>query len=198
MTRCLYFAILALLLALEVAVLVLVGGTALMFPYVLWQTSPFRAVLAVLGFAAVAAALWRSHRRESGVQPEHLPVNPQISLSRIPMSGAAGAIYMLQFVVWALCAPAVGLFYAALIAGALLLLPLVFYLNRPGRRPWAAGMASVLGMLCGLWVASVASAREFPRARLLEVAVAGGVLAAPALVWLRSRRRHVSIAPYAD
>jgi hypothetical protein len=106
---------------------------------------------------------------------------------------------MLQFLVWFLVTPEVGLFYAALLAGGLLLLPLIFYLNRPGRgSATAVSIGSILGMVCGLAVVALASSREFPLARLFALSLAAGLLAAPVLIWRRSRQTHVSIAPYGE
>ena len=189
----------AILLALELALLVVVVGVLALFPYLLWQRSPLRAVLAVPGLAVVAVALWRAHRADAAVSSQALPAHPGISISHIPISGVPGAIYMLQFLVWALVTPAVGLFYAALIAGALFLLPLIFYLNRPGRGSASAvGTGAVLGALCGLAVVAFVSFREVPLTGVFAAALAAGVLGAPILIWVRSRRDHVSIAPYSE
>jgi hypothetical protein len=118
-------------------------------------------------------------------------------MSRIPITGLPGALYLGQFLIWALATPAVGVLYVALLAGALLLLPLVFYLNRPGRGSASAvSAAGVLGAVSGLAVVTLVSVREFPFAGLFGVALIAGVLGAPILVWLRSRRQRVSIAPY--
>ena len=185
----------AILLCFELALLVVALSLTLLFPYVLWQRSPLEGGIAAVGLVAVAVALWRSHRVARG---EALQVNPQISISHIPISGPVGAIYMLQFLVWVLVAPEIGLLYAALIGAAILLLPVVFYINKPGREPWATGVGGLLGMLCGLVVFTLVSVRQLPLARLFLVAIAAGVIAAPLLIWLRSRQGHVSIAPYSE
>ena len=189
----------AILLAAELSLLVVVLGLLAVFPYLLWQRSPLRATLAVLGLAIVGVALWRAHHADTAASSQELPGHPEISISHISISGAPGAIYMLQFLVWALVTPAVGFFDAALIAGALLLLPLIFYLNQPGRGSASAvGVGGVLGALCGLAVVAFVSFRELPLAGVFLIALAAGILGAPMLIWLRSRRRHVSIAPYSE
>ena len=187
----------AILLALELTLLVMAASLVVMLPYLLWQRSPWRAVLAVLGLAGVGIALWRSHRRVT-VSPPFPASGPEISISRIPITGAVGAIYMVQFLVWVLVEPAVGLVYAALIAGGLLLLPLILYVNRPGRSASAVSIGALLGALCGMALVSFVSLRELPIAGIFGVAVVAGVLAAPVLIWHRSQQKHVSIAPYSD
>jgi hypothetical protein len=189
----------AILLALELAVLVIVGALVAWLPYFLWQRSPWRAMVAVLGLGAVGVALWKSHRRSAAAWSQLLPASgPEISVSHIPITGPVGALYMLQFLVWVLLVPAVGLVYAALVAGALLLLPLIHYMNRPGRSPSAVGLGGLLGTLCGLAVATLVSMREFPLAGMFGIALVAGVVGAPVLIWLRSRQKHVSIAPYSQ
>ena len=188
----------AALLAAELALLVVVLGVIAMFPFLLWQRNPLSAFLAVLGSAVVAFALWRSYRADTAAASGP-PVHPGISLSRIPIAGVPGALYMLQFAVWVLVTPEVGLLYAALIAGGLLLVPLIAYANRPGRGSVpAASTGAVLGALSGLAVVAFVSVREVPLAFLFMVALAAGVLGAPIVIWLRGRQRGVSIAPYSQ
>jgi hypothetical protein len=76
-------------------------------------------------------------------------------------------------------------------------LPLVLYMNGRARGGLTAiGAGGLLGMLCGLAFVALASSREFPLAGLLFVALGSGVVGAPAVIWARSRQRHISIAPY--
>ena len=187
----------AVLLAMELALLVVVAGVVATFPVLMWERNPLSAILAVAGLVVVAVGLWRAHRTDTAVTVPR--VHPGISFSRIPISGVPGALFMLQFLVWVLVTPAVGLFYAALIGGGLLLVPLIAYANRPGRGSVpAASTGAVLGALCGLALVAYVSLREFPLAALFAVALAAGVLGAPILIWLRGRARRDSIAPYSQ
>ena len=187
----------AILIAVEIALLVIVTGLMAMLVELLWNRSPFMACTLVLILILAAVAFWRSRRNEAA---SAAGVHSGISVSRIPITGAAGAIYMLQFLVWAVLEPAVGLFYAALIAGAVLLLPVAFYVNR--RRVGGAGSAGaggLLGLLCGLAFFGLASSREIPLAKLFPIALAAGVVGAGVLVWSRSKGKHTpSIAPYGE
>ena len=187
----------AFLLACEIGLLVVVGSGVAMLPYLLWKRSPVRAGLCVVFLVGVIIWLWKSRHSEATLEPPTPATHPGISISRIPITGVPGTLYMLQFVVWVLVVPKVGLFFAALIGAALLLLPLGFYLHRPGRGSAASvSIASILGVLSGLAVAALVSAREFPAAGVFIVALVLGVLGAPALIWSRSRQEHTSIAPY--
>ncbi len=186
----------AILLVAEVGLLAVGLAGVAVFPYLLWQRSPIRAVIAAAVIIGAAVVVWRVHRRQGG-DSRDARLSPEISISRIPISGLPGAIYMLQFLVWALVTPAVGLFYAALIAGALLLLPIIFHLNRPGRGGASAvGAGALLGGLSGLAVVALVSFHEVPLAAVFMIALGAGILGAPILIWMRGRRGHVSIAPY--
>ena len=180
----------------ELTLLAVVVSLLAYLPYLLWRDSPLRAVFALLGLACVIGALWRAHRAQVQAAPQRLPGPPEISISHIPITGAPGALYMLQFLVWALVTPSVGFLYAALLAGALLVLPVVVFANRPGRRRSVGG--ALLGALTGLAVVSFVSFREVPIMGIFGVALATGLVAGPCLIWVRSRRGQVSIAPYAQ
>jgi hypothetical protein len=193
MARLLGLAFAALLVG-ELTLLAVVVGLLAYLPYLLWQSSPVRAVLALLGLACVIGALWRAHQAQARAASQRLPGPPEISISRIPITGAPGALYMLQFLVWALVTPSVGFLYAALLAGALLVFPVVVFVNRPGRRRSVGG--ALLGALTGLAVVSFVSFREVPIMGVFGVALGTGLVAGPCLIWMRSRRSQVSIAPY--
>jgi hypothetical protein len=182
----------------ELFLLIVVGELLALVPYLLWQRSPFFAALVVLAFLSALSVLWRLHLTDRPA-PEPPSSGPQITMSRIPISGTAGTVYMTQFVVWALLSPAVGLFYAVLVSAAVLALPLIRYLHRPGHTgALAAAGAAVLGAACGALAVAGVTIEQAPLARILLVGVVGGVVAGPILLWLRSRPdREVSIAPYA-
>jgi len=185
----------AVLLACEVALGVVVLALMTTVIGALWDRNPWFCGLVVGVIVLSTVAFWRSRgaRPNSELGSPH----PGISISRIPITGGAGAVYMLQFVVWALFAPAVGLLYAALVAGGILLLPVVFYLNRRqvgGAVNVSAG--AMLGLLCGLAFMGLALSRRFPFASFFSISVVAGVVAAGALIWHRRRSTHVSIAPF--
>jgi len=163
----------------------------------MWQRSPVQGVLASLLFGAVGFGLvwsWRRERRAG----DHGDVHPGPSISRIPIMGSMGAVYMLQFVIWALVTPQVGLLYAVLIGGGVLLLPVAYYVNRASRHQ-ATGVAlwGVVGVLCGLLVVSAALSRAVPVAGLFGVSsVLAGLVGAGILILRRRRETHPSIAPF--
>jgi hypothetical protein len=182
----------------ELFLLIIVGQLLALVPYLLWERSPLLAALLVLAFVGALAVLWRLHRaNRSATEPPSS--GPQITMSRIHIGGTAGTVYMIQFVVWALLSPAVGLFYAVLVSAAVLALPLISYIHRPGRTGvLAAAGAAVLGAACGALAVAVVTIEQAPLARILSVGLVGGVIAGPILLWLRSRAdRELSIAPYA-
>jgi hypothetical protein len=162
----------------------------------MWQRSPIQGVLACLLFGAVGFGLLWSWRRERSAG-DHGDVHPGPSMSRIPITGSMGAVYMLQFVIWALVTPQVGPFYAVLIGGGVLLVPVAHYVNRASR-PQATGVAlwGVVGLLCGLLVVSAAVSRAVPVAGLFGVSVLAGLVGAGILSRRRRRETHPSIAPY--
>jgi len=188
----------ALIMAGEIALLIVVGSLLALVPYLLWERSPLWAILVVAVFVATLLVLWLLHRAESPTV-ERVSGGPQITLSRIPVSGTAGLVYMTQFLVWALLSPAVGVLYALLLSGALLARRVVRYMHRPGRPGYrAAAGAALLGGFCGVAVAG-ASIEQAPLGRILLAGVLGGAVAAPILLWIRSRARPgVTIAPYAN
>ena len=75
-------------------------------------------------------------------------------MSRIPITGSIGAVYTLQFVIWALVTPQIGLFYAILSGGGLLLLPVAFYVNRASRRQAAVLLWAALSGWCAVLLLS--------------------------------------------
>jgi uncharacterized membrane protein YqjE len=195
--RALFGVAFAILIALELSLLAVVIGLVAMFFPLLWERSPIKAAVACVLLAAGAVALWKSWRRPDATQLP--PVHPGISVSHIPISGPVGAIYMVQFVVWAILAPAVGLFYAALLGGGLLLVPVAYFVNRPGRGgATRTGLGSLLGLVSGLLFIGVVSSRQVRLAGLFTTAVVAGVLGAVVLIWLRRKPQHPSIAPYTD
>jgi len=189
----------AIVMAGQVALLVLAGVMVATLPVYLWQSSPWRAVLFTGGFLAALALLWLTHRRVSPTTAEETSRRPEINASRIPMSGSAGAVYMLQFLVWAVLSPAIGLFFAVLVGGAVLLLPLVFHLNRPGGGGVVGTLAGgAIGALCGLAALRGMALTSAPLTQVVIVSLCLGGLAGPLLVWHRSRREAPpSIKPYA-
>ena len=186
----------AILLALELAVLTTAVWLLLHSFPLLWASSPWRAVVAVLGLFVIGAVIWKTHR--AGAVSVEVPASgPQITFSRIPVTGVPGALFMLQFLVWALLIPAVGLFYTALLAGAFLLLPVIFFVNRPGQGGASAvGLGGLVGALAGIGAAAVIAFRQVPLAGLFLLAFIAGLAGAPVLIWLRSPPRHPSIAVY--
>jgi hypothetical protein len=166
------------------------------FVRAMWQRSPLQGVLALLLFGAVGVGLVSSWRREAR-PADHGDVHPGPSLSRIPITGSLGAVYMVQFVVWVLVAPQVGVFYAVLIGGGLLLLPVAYYMNRaPRHRTAGVALGGIAGVLCGLLLTSAALSRVVPLAGIFGVAVLAGVVGAGLLIVWRRREAHPSIAPY--
>ena len=189
----------AIILAGELALLGVGLVSLVAFACLLWSRSPWMAALAVLVGVAVAVWLWRSHRAPAPAPVQPSQVHPGISISTIPITGAPGALYMLQFLVWLLVTPAVGILYAVLLGGALLVLPLVFFVNRPGRHGLSTvAVWGVVGMLCGLALVAVGSVREFPLAWVFGFGLCAGVIGAPILIWWRGRTRTPSIAPYSE
>lgn len=189
----------ALIMAGEIALLIVVGSLLALVPCLLWERSPLRAGFFVGVFVAALVLLWRLHRAER--LPAELPAGgPQITMSRIPISGTAGTVYMTQFLVWALLSPAVGLFYAFLLSGALLALPVIRYVHRPGRTGALPAVgAALLGGACGAAVVAGVSLEQAPLGRILLAGVLGGAVAGPVLLWIRTRARpQVTIAPYAN
>jgi hypothetical protein len=191
----LFVTIFVILAAIQVGIAVATTVCVAMFIDLLWERSPVRAVIAIVGLIVVILGLVRSWRREGG--GDHGDVHPGPSMSRIPLSGSMGGIYLLQFLVWALVIPGVGIFYLILLAGGLLFVPVVIYANRSSRR--RAGQLASGGLavvICALLAVSVAAARELALAGLFGMAVLGGVMAGAALVALRRRQKHPTIAQY--
>ncbi len=187
----------AILLALELVLLFLVVAVIANGAAVGWRDRPVTTVVLGLVLLLAGVGLWRSHRIGASAGPELAGLHPGINFSRVPTSGAAGAIFMLQFVIWFVAAPAVGLLYAVLIAGGLALLPVAWYLNR--RRAGGVarvGLGSILGVVAALLCASLVPFRHTPLAWILPIAVPAGVLGAGVLIWKRSDEKHPSIAPY--
>ena len=177
----------AILLAIELIVVGIVTALVGMFVVELWKRAPWQAILAAFTLIGLLLWFWRARRREPLVSTGQ--VHPGILLQRIPMSGAAGAMYMLQFLVWALVTPRVGLLYAVLIGGGLLLVPVAHYVNRPGRGGLASvGGGGLLGLLLGLAFFSVVSARQVPIMSIFGLAAVAGILGAALLIWRRSAR----------
>ncbi len=159
----------------------------------MWERSAIQGTLAFLLFVGVAFALVRSWRRERLAASDD-GVHPGPSMSRIPISGSMGAVYMLQSVIWVLVAPEVGLFYGALIGGGLLLLPVAYYVNRASRRQAShVAVGGLIGVLTGLLVASAVSSRQVPAAGLFGLAVLAGVVGGAFLIVRRRRQTHPSI-----
>ncbi len=187
----------AILLALELSLVVAVVILLIDGAVVGWERSPVTTVLVGLALALAGVGLYRSARVRVAGSSGGTDVHSGINFSRVPVSGAGGAIFMLQFVIWVVLAPEVGLLYAVLIAGGVALLPVAFYVNRRhGRGLASVGLGTVLGVVAALMWVSVASFRHTPLAWILPVAVPAGVLGAGLLVWKHSGDRHVSIAPY--
>ncbi len=163
------------------------------FVRAMWLRSAWQGILASLLFVLVAVGLVRAWRHERLAASDN-GVHPGPSMSRIPISGSIGAVYMLQFVIWVLVVPAVGLFYAVLIGGGLLLLPVAFYFNHAGGREASrAAVGGVVGLLCGLLVVSVAAARVLPTAGLFGIAVVGGIIGAAIMIRRGRRDSHPSL-----
>jgi hypothetical protein len=163
------------------------------FVQAMWLRSPLQGILAVLLFAVVAAGLVRAWRRERS-SAATTEVHPGPSVSRIPITGSMGAVYMLQFVIWALVIPQVTLLYAVLLGGGVLLVPVAFYFNRPhGAAPGRVGVVAGMGAMCGLLVVSAVTAREVPSAALFGAAVLSGVAGAVLLIVRRRHEGHPSI-----
>jgi hypothetical protein len=184
------------LLVIELGLAALGLVLAAEFVRAMWHRSPLQGVLALLLFGAVILGLVWSWRREQR-PADHGDVHPGPSLSKIPITGSLGAVYMLQFVVWVLVAPQVGLFYAILIGGGLLLVPVAYYMNRaPRHRTTGVALGGIAGVVCGLLVTSAALSRKMPLASLFGVAVLAGIIGAGLLILRRRREAHPSIAPY--
>lgn len=194
--RALLSLVVALLLALELVLLFVVIILIANGAVVGWRQYPV--TTAALAFVLVlsGAGLWRSHRVAQPSRPEPTAVHPGINFSRLPTTGAGGSIFMLQFVIWLVVAPAVGLLYAILIAGGLALLPVAWYLNRRRGGVARVGLGSILGVVAAALWASIVPFRHTALASILPIAVPAGVLGAGILIWKRSRDEHPSIAPY--
>ncbi len=187
----------AILLALELVVLFVVITVIANGAVVGWRERPVTTVVLGLVVLLAGMGLWRSHRIRASAGPERNEVHPGINFSSVPTSGAAGAIFMLQFVIWFVAAPAVGALYAVLIAGGVVLLPVAWYVNR--RRAGGVarvGLGSILGVVMAALCASLVPFRHTPLAWILPFAVPAGVLGAAVLIWKRSNEKHPSIAPY--
>jgi len=177
----------AILIAIELIVVGVVVALVGMFVVALWGRAPWAAILLASSLLGLLVWFWRAGRRDTPVSTGQ--VHPSILMQRIPMSGAAGSMYMLQFLVWALVIPKVGLFYAVLIGGGLLLVPVAYYFNRPGRGGLAGvGGGALLGLLLGLAFFSVVSARQVPIMAIFGCAAVAGVLGAVLLIWRRSAK----------
>jgi hypothetical protein len=196
MIEALYALAFAMLVAVQVGIVVATTGLVIMFVGILWERSPWRAVAAIILLAVVILSLVRAWRHETGANVSGEP-HPGPSISRIPLSGSMGAVYLLQFLIWALLIPGVGLFYLVLICGGVLLVPVVSYVNRSSRqRAGHVAAAGLLAVIACLLLASIASSRELPAGWLFGSALGGGVLTAAGLVIWRRRQTHPSIAPY--
>ena len=186
-----------LLLALELVVLLVVTGVIVNGAVYGWRERPGTTAALALVLLLSGIGLWRSHVMTPASPPESSVMHPGINFSRVPATGAGGAIFMLQFVVWLVVAPAVGVLYAVLIAGGLALVPVAWRLNR--RRGGAAGVSggAILGVVAAALCASIIPFRHTPLAWVLPFAVPAGVVGAGVLVWRRSSEERPSIAPYA-
>jgi len=181
----------AILIVIELALVALSMGLLGFFVQAMWHRNPW---LTSLGVVLLLAGGFRvvSRRRAVPAPPpaELPPVHPGISIHHIPISGVPGAIYMVQFLVWALVAPAVGIFYAALIAGGLLLVPLAYVVNRPGTASRSILALGVLAFMLALGYVAHVSDEALPSGGLFGVSVVAGFVAAAVLVWWRSRARE--------
>ncbi len=186
----------AILLALELGLLFVVVAVIANGAVIGWRDRPVTTVVLGLVLLLAGVGLWRSHRIGASAGPEPTGVHPGINFSHVPTSGAAGAIFMLQFVIWFVAAPAVGLLYAVLIAGGVALLPVAWYLNRRRAGVARVGLGSILGVVAAALCASLVPFRHTPLAWILPIAVPAGVLGAGVLIWKRSNEKHPSIAPY--
>ena len=192
----LYALVFAMLVAVQAGIVIATSVLVVMFVGVTWERSPWRAVVAVTVLGVVIVGLFRAWRHETGAGVTSEP-HPGPSMSRIPLSGSMGAVYLLQFFVWALLIPGVGLFYLVLICGGVLLVPVVSYVNRSSReRAGHVAASGLVTLIALLLLVSVASARELPAAALFGVALVGGVITAAGLVIWRRRQGHPTIAPY--
>jgi Ca2+/Na+ antiporter len=192
----LYALVFGMLVAVQAGIVIATTMLVVMFVGAMWERSPWRAVAAVVVLAVVIVGLFRAWRQETGAGVGIEP-HPGPSISRIPLSGSMGAVYLLQFLVWVLLIPGVGLFYLVLICGGVLLVPVVSYVNRSSRhRAGHVATGGVVTVIALLLLASIASARELPAAALFGVAVVGGVVAAAGLIMWRRRQGHPTIAPY--
>ena len=119
-----------------------------------------------------------------------------INASKISISGVGGAIYMVQFLVWAFASPAVGIFYTALIGAGLLCAPVIYYLNRSEQRSITSLRGGVLGFLSGVAFLAVFSERGLHLAEVIVVCALGGAGLAVLLLKKHSRDGHPSVKPY--
>ncbi len=175
------------LLAIELIAVAIVTGLVGMLIMLLWERSPWMGTGAAAGLVACLIWFWQNRRREVA-QAAPGQVHRGILLDRIPVSGAAGSMYMLQFLVWALASPVVGLGFAVLIAAGLLLVPVAHHYNRPRKDGLIrVGGAGALGAIFGLGFFLVASARQVPLTAMFGAATAAGTLGAAVLIWRRSK-----------
>jgi hypothetical protein len=188
----------ALLVAFELVIVIVVVIVIANGAVVGWTESPGTTVALALVLLLSVVGLWRSHMAATANTAEPTAVHPGINFSRVPTTGAGGAIFMLQFVVWLVVAPAVGVLYGILIAGGLALLPVAWYVNRRRSGVAKVGIGSVLGVLAAALYASIVPFRQTPLAWIVPVAVPAGVLGAGLLIWKRSGEKHPSIAPYRE
>jgi len=100
----------AILLAMELVVVGVVAALVGMLVVALWERAPWAAIAVACTLIGSLLWFWKARRQEAPVSTGQ--VHPGILLQRIPMSGAAGSMYMVQFLVWALVIPRVALGYA--------------------------------------------------------------------------------------
>ncbi len=176
------------LLAIELIAVAIVTGLVGLLIVLLWERSPWIATAAAAGLIGCLIWFWRNRGREVA---EAAPgqVHRGILLDRIPVSGAAGSMYMLQFLVWALASPVVGVGFAVLIAAGILLVPVAYHYNRPRKDGLVrVGGAGALGAIFGLGFFLVVSARQVPFAAMFGAATAAGTLGAVVLLWRRAKQ----------
>ena len=91
----LYALVFAMLVAVQAGIVI--ATTVLVFTLVgtVWERSHWRAVAAVVVLAVVIVSLFRAWRQETGVGVGIEP-HPGPSISRIPLSGSMGAVYLLH------------------------------------------------------------------------------------------------------